>query len=288
MASAVVWALLAKLTPLQVQEFIAHELKEGRVDNKKTPGPSLSAASVHYEFQVLHKALKQAVERQLIPRNPADFVKAPRGEKAELVVLTEEEVARLLDAVKESYLYMPTFLAIYTGMRLGEILGLRWQDVDLTRGQIHVNQANCQRKVGEPQFKKPKTAKGRRVIDISASVVQALKAHKKQQAKWRLAAGSAWQDFGLVCCLQDGRPMNPPNVSSHFADVTARLGLPVTFHGLRHTHASLLLKAGVPAKVISERLGHSTIAVTMDVYASVMPGMQREAANKLEDLLRSL
>jgi len=116
-------------------------------------------------------------------------------------------------------------------------------------------------------------------------IVNTLKAHKRTQAKWRLAAGEAWQNFNLVCCLEDGRPINPPSLSGRFSDLAERLGYPYTFHSLRHFHASALIKAGVPIKVISERLGHSSVSVTMDIYGHLLPGVQKEAAYAFEQLL---
>lgn len=279
--------LLAKLEPLQIQEFIKNELENGRKDNKKTKGTGLSTSSVNQSIRILHRALAQAVEWQLLNRNPVDSVKKPKPMKKDMYILQEKDITKLLNDIKECYLYLPVYLAIYSGMRLGEILGLTWKDVDLERGLIHVRQASCQVKVGEPQFKTPKTAKSKRSINISQTVIKALKIHKKEQAEWKLKVGEAWQEYNLVCCLQDGSPINPPNLSSYFKRTATRLGMPVTFHGLRHTHASLLLKAGVPAKVVSERLGHSSITVTMDIYSHIMPGMQQEAADKLEDLIKN-
>jgi integrase len=230
--------------------------------------------------------LEQAVKLLLINRNPADYVDAPKKEKKEIVVLSEQEVKLLLDAVKDSYLYMPVFLAIYTGMRMGEILGLTWQDVDLNRGVIQVKQNLYQRTPGEPLFKRPKTPGSRRTIDISPIVVKTLREHKKNQAKERLAWGEGYKNYNLVCCLQNGDTINPPTLSSRFRKIAQRLGLFVTFHGLRHVHAALLLKINTPPKIVSERLGHSQISITQDLYSHVMPGMQKEAARQLEELLK--
>ena len=276
---------LKNLKPLHIQDFINSEQVNGRKDNKKTIPASLSAATVAYEFRVLHNALQQAVDLEIINRNPADSVKRPRIVNNEVKILLEADVKRLLEATRELYVYVPIFLAIFSGMRLGEILGLRWQDVDLEIGIIRVNQSNCQFKVGHPEFKEPKTKGSRRNIDVGISVINLLKQHKLEQEKWHAAADDAWQGFDLVCSNRDGSPINPPNLSSYFGNISKRLKLGVTFHGLRHTHASLLLKAGVSPKVVSERLGHSSIAITMDVYSHVMPGMQREAANKIDELL---
>lgn len=280
--------LLNKLTPLHIREFIDKEMKEGRKDNKKSVGSGLSSASVNYEYRVLHNALSEAVALELLYRNPADSIKPAREEKKEIVVLSEKDISTLLNGVKDTYIFMPTFIAIYTGMRLGEILGLTWANIDLSQGLITVRQSSCQVKSAQPEFKTPKTSNSKRTIDISPAVINVLKEHKKLQSELQFSAGPSWNNYNLVCCLQNGYPINPPSLSSYFRQVTGKLGLNISFHGLRHTHASLLLKAGIPAKVVSERLGHSTIAITMDIYSHVMPGMQKEAANKLETMLSAV
>lgn len=276
---------LSKLQPIHIQEMYSHDLAEGRKDNKKTVGKSLSPTTVLYHHRILHKALGQAVKLRLLSRNPSDYVDRPKKEKKEMVILLEREIKLLLDTVKNSYLYMPVYLAIYTGMRMGEILGLTWQDIDLNRGVIRIRQSLYQRTPGDPLFKQPKTPGSRRTIDISPVVVKTLREHKKNQTKERLAWGEGYKDYNLVCCLQNGDTINPPTLSSRFRVMAQRAGLFVTFHGLRHVHASLLLKAGIPAKVVAERLGHSQIGITLDLYSHVMPGMQKEAARQLEELL---
>lgn len=278
---------LSKLLPLHIQGFVNHELQEGRKDNKKTVTKSLSSASVNYEIQVLSKALNQAVEWQIISKNPAKLIKVPKTQKKPIKLLDEKQINCLLNFLSESYLYLPTYLAIYTGMRLGEILGLRWQDISFKNKMIHVKQSNCQMKHDKPQFKNPKSGKFR-AINISDSVVKVLKREKKRQGKKKLALGGRWENYDLICCRKDGKPHLPSSFSSHFRNKVKECGLDITFHGLRHTHASLLLKAGIPAKVVSERLGHSTISITMDIYSHVMPGMQEEAAAKLDELIANI
>jgi len=225
---------LIKLQPVHIQEMYSKDLAEGRKDNKKTVGKGLSPTTVLYHHRILHKALEQTVRLQLLSRNPADYVDPPKKEKREMTVLSEQEVKVLLDAFKDSYLYMPIFLAIYTGMRMGEILALTWQDVDANRGIIQVRQNLYQRTPGEPLFKQPKTPGSRRTIDVSPMVVKTLREHKKKQAEERLAWGARYKDYGLVCCLQDGSTINPPTLSSRFRVIAQRLELFVTFHGLRH------------------------------------------------------
>jgi integrase len=276
---------LIKLQPIHIQDLYSQDLVEGRKDNKKTTGKGLSPTTVLYHHRILHKALNQAVNLQLLNRNPADYIDRPKRIKKEIVILAEQEIKLLLNTLSGSYLYLPVFLAVYTGMRMGEILGLTWPDVDLNRGVIQVRQNLYQRTPGEPLFKQPKTPGSKRNIDISPLVVKTLREHKKSQLKERLAWGEGYKNYDLVCSLQNGDTINPPTLSSRFRVMAQRLGLFITFHGLRHVHASLLLKAGIPAKVVSDRLGHSQINITLDLYSHVMPGMQREASNKLEELL---
>lgn len=276
---------LQKLQALHIQDFLKAELENGRRDNKKTVGTGLSAAAVRYEYRVLRVALGRAVEWGMLSRNVAEYVKVPRSAKREISVLDEKQIAILLQSLGGDYLHLPVFLAVYTGMRMGEILGLRWEDVDLTKGIINLRRASIQRKAGMPEFREPKTPRSRRSIDISLEVVNTLKEYHRQQASWKLAAGELWEGNDLVCCHENGSPINPPTLSSRFRTFAANQNLAVTFHQLRHAHASLLIKAGVPVKVISERLGHSSVAITMDIYGHLLPGMQREAAEAFERLL---
>lgn len=275
---------LSKLQPLQIQEFLNQELRGGRKDNKATVGRELSAASVQYEYRVLKTALDQAVRWGMLPRNPAVGIRAPRPKREELQVLDERQVSTLLEALEGTYLYLPTFLAVHTGMRLGEILGLTWQDIDFKRGVIRVRQTSIQRKAGTPEFGQPKTKNSRRSIDITAKVIDPLKRQKAQQAQWRLKSGNGWSGYDLVCCQENGEPLNPPTVSSRFRELARKEGLEIHFHQLRHTHASMLIKAGADIMTVSRRLGHSSAAFTLDVYGHLLAGMQKRAAEALETL----
>lgn len=273
---------LSKLQPLDIQKHYAESLRDGRKDGKG----GLSAQTVLHHHRVLHEALEQAVKWQLLARNPADAVEPPRPRRQEMQVLDEAQAAMLLKATRESPLYIPILLALTTGMRRGEILGLRWKDVDLNRGVLAVRRAAevSGRKVS---YKEPKTARSRRVVTLLGLTVDELRRHKREQAENKLFYGPAYEDHGLVCCHDDGRPFHPDRVSYNFAALIRRLDLPrIRFHDLRHTHATLLLAQGVHPKVVSERLGHSTIGLTMDTYSHVLPVLQEEAASKLDSTLR--
>lgn len=273
---------LAKLQPLHVQRCYTEALKNGRKDGVG----GLSAQTVLHHHRVLREALGHAVRWQLVGRNVADAVQPPRPERTEVQCLDEDAIIRLLDAARGSRLYLPIVLAVSTGMRRGEILGLRWQDVDLNAGVIAVRQAAQQTRAGI-SFKPPKTAKGRRVVALLELTVEALQQHKVEQAKERLLLGPGYQDHGLVCAQPDGRPWRPDALTNAFAAFVRNAGLPrVRFHDLRHSHATLLLRQGVHPKVVSERLGHATVGITLDTYSHVLPGMQEEAAHKLDIALR--
>jgi integrase len=283
---------LQKLAPVHLRNYYAQALAGGRKDNHKSKEGRLSKRTVLHHHRLLHKMLEDAVRWELVGRNVAEAVDPPRPEGKEIPVLSEQEITRLIDAAREHpYLGMPVTLAVTTGMRLGEILGLRWQDVELNKARLTVHQA-AQVAKGEDGkqtmfFKQPKTKKSRRAVDLPEVTVRALKEHQRRQKEWRLSMGPAWQNYGLVCCLQDGRPINTGTLSTAFRKLAAQLGLAISFHDLRHLHASLLLKAGTHPKVVAERLGHSTVRLTLDTYSHLMDGLQQEAARKIDVLLGS-
>lgn len=267
---------LAKLTPLHLQRLYRKHLDAG-----------LAPATVRRIHAVLHRALKTALKWGLVSRNVADAVELPKLTRPEMTVLDADGARRLLEAARGDRLYALWLLALATGMRQGELLGLRWQDVDLERGALSVRQTAQYVRGRGITFGAPKTAKGLRRLDLTPELVEALRRHRARQAEERLAAGAAYTDHGLVFCTQIGTPMNGGNlVRRDFQRLLQKAGLPpMRFHDLRHTSASLLLSQGVHLKVIQARLGHSSIQVTGDVYAHLLPDMSRDAAAKLETLL---
>ena len=272
---------LSKIQPLHIQDYYSKALKKGRKDGKG----GLSARTVLHHHRILHEALRQAVKWLLLGRNPADAVEPPRPPGIEMTALNEAEAHQLMEAARPTRLHVPVVLAITTGMRRGEILALRWQDIDMDAGTLAVRQSLEQTKAGLA-FKQPKTNKGRRVVALPPLAIDTLRRHKAGQAKVRLAMGPAYEDQGLVCAQPNGQPWRPDGITSSFHNLVKAAGLPaIRFHDLRHTHASLLLRQGIHPKVVSERLGHSTISITLDTYSHVLPGMQQEAARKLDELL---
>jgi integrase len=289
---------LEKLRPLHLQTFYKELIEGPRLDGKKGP---LSQASLVYHHRVIHKALDTAVKQQLIPYNIADSVELPKNQK-ELItyypddeidntqavkVLDEQQVNYMLEKARETPYYALLFLAVRTGMRRGELLALRWTDIDERQKIIKVRQTIGYTPEKGIFFKAPKTKNSRRNIDVSEDAIKVLKNHRKQQHEKKLLLGPNYNDYDLVFCQDNGLPMHPDTISSWFPEFLERIGLPrLNFHCLRHTHASLLLKAGVDVKIISERLGHSSVRITYDIYSHLMPGMQRTAVEKLEQLLK--
>jgi len=274
--------LLAKIQPMHIQNCYSRALESGRLDNKG----GLSAQTVLHHHRVLHGALQQAVKWQLMVRNPADAVETPKPERKEMRALDEDMSAWLLEAAEGNKLYVPILTAITTGMRRGEILALRWRDVDFINGFIRVQRSIEQTRAGV-RFKEPKKKKSRRPISMPGLLIEALERHRSTQSQLKSALGADYEDNDLVCCYEDGRIWIPESFTSAYFQFTNKIGVNVRFHDLRHTHASQLLRAGVSAKVVSERLGHSAIAITMDTYSHILPGMQEEAAAKMDVALRA-
>jgi integrase len=272
---------LAQLTPQRVQQLYAAKLAEG-----------LSPTTVHHLHETLHKALAAAVRLGLVARNVTELVDVPRMARHEMTPLSREETQRLLAAAaaEGDRLEALWVLAVSTGMRRGELLGLRWRDVDLEHATLHVR-ANLQRsrKTGEWVWKEPKTRKSRRQIALSEQAVEALRAQRRRQHEERLLVGPAWEDHDLVFANAVGGPLDAAGVYHHFLRLCQRHKLPrVRVHDLRHTCATLLLSARVNPKVVSEMLGHSSVAVTLDIYSHCIPDMQSDAAAVMGQLLWSV
>ncbi len=266
---------LAKLQPLHIQAHYTAKLEGGRLDGR--PG-GLSAQTIVHHHRILNEALDRAVKWGLLTRNPAAAAEPPKPQKREIRAIDEDESVWLIDAALGTRLYIPVFLAVTTGMRRGEILALRWSDVELARGFLTAARSLEQTKVGGLKFKTPKSRKGRH-LSLPPLMVEALRLHKGEQEQRRASLDSAYQPNDLVCCVEDGSIWNPAAFTSAYQDLLRRRQLKkVRFHDLRHSHASQLLRSGVNPKVISERLGHSKVGFTLDVYAHLLPGMQEEAA----------
>jgi len=248
----------------------------------------LSASTVQKIHHILHKALAQAVRWDLIARNPADAAKAPRPASAEMRPLDTEEVRRLLDAAYGDRLEALYVLAVTTGMRRGELLGLKWSDVDLENGRLSIGRALTRTSNGKyVVLAETKTRGSRRTVKLTQRAVEALRNHLERQLAEIEAVGDHYCDDGLVFATGAGTPINPSNLRQRsFTPLLKRAGLPhIRFHDLRHTCATLLLSRGVHPKFVQELLGHATIAITLDTYSHVMPGMGDQTAVAMQDVL---
>jgi integrase len=281
--------MLSKLTPIAIQAVFNDWAIGGRRDGK--PG-GLSPRTRHHLYRLLKSALARAVDDQALARNPLERKpskgkRLPKVERPPMVVLTLEQSSTLLESLRHTRMYWPTLLALTTGMRRGEILALRWWGVDFEGGVIRVTESleetRPTRGKATLRFKSTKSGKAR-VTTLPGFALNELRRHKREQAEQLLALGIRQSGETLVCPREDGEPMVPESLTHEFTRLIARTGLPrITFHGLRHTHASHLLKAKEHPKVVQERLGHSTIAITMDLYSHLMDGMDAGAAAKIDE-----
>ena len=243
-----------------------------------------SAQTVQHARATLRRALHDAQRDGLVIRNAAALARPPRVERREMRPLTPAETRALLDATAADPMGPLFAVAAGTGLRLGELLGLRWSDV--TDGSLTVRRSLARAEGGGWAMAEPKTRRSRRTVMLPGIARDGLDRQRQRQAAAKDAAGSAWQDrAGQVFTDAVGRPLNPTAVSHAFRVAADRLALPVRLHDLRHTAATLMLGAGVPLKVVSETLGHSSIAVTADVYAHVTPQLRREAADAMDRAL---
>jgi len=274
---------LGKLSPLQIQAHYSALLTNGRRDGRG----GLSTQTVKHHHRVLSQALRQAVRLHLISRNPAADVDPPRPVRREMKIIDPEQTATLLKAARERpALAVPVMLAITTGMRRGEILALRWADVDLDRASLSVTRTIEQTSKGLG-LKEPKTQRSRRTITLPALAVDDLRRHRKRQAEALLGLGVRQHRDTLVCARPDSSPVSPRALTKAFALLVAELKLSIRFHDLRHSHLSHLLAAGVHPKVASERAGHASVSITLDLYSHLLPGMQEDAARRIDAALRT-
>lgn len=263
--------LLTQLRPEHLQKLYSAKLQEG-----------LSARSVRYQHVILHKALQTAIKWGLVSRNVADSVDVPKPRRNEMETWDEDEIARFLKAAEATPYYALFYTALFTGARRGELLALRWSDVDLLfNPQVSVSRSLHQLKDNTFVYTEPKTAKSRRTIALSPSVIPILSDHKE-----KMGAILPIKEDSLVFSTPEGTPLRPNTVSRAWTILAARCGVKVIrFHDARHTHASLLLKQGIHPKIVQERLGHSGIAITLDTYSHVAPGLQEAAAVQFDKLV---
>jgi integrase len=255
----------------------------------------LNARTIRLHHKILSQALTQAEKNQLVVRNVCRLVELPRQTRREMSTLTVEQVTRqLLPALQNDRLYAAYLTLFMVGLRRGELLGLRWQDIDLNAGELHVRQtigrvytydANSKRKT-KLIFSEPKTEKSRRTIPVPDACLTALRHHKARQAEEKLMLGQGYQDHGLVFSQADGTPIEPRSLNLYFTQALKRTGLPPKrLHDCRHAFSTWLLEQGIHPKVVSNMLGHSSISVTLDIYSHVSLELEKQAAAKLNAAL---
>jgi integrase len=249
--------------------------------------PPLSPRTVHHYRRVLIKALGQAVTWERLAKNPAQATTPPKVERKKMLAYDASQTAELLDALRPTRMFIPVLLAVMCGLRRGEILALRWRSVELGDNlrQIAIIESAEQTKAGV-RYKEPKSGRAR-TVSLSSTVLTELRAHRARQAEEQLKLGIRPDDDSFVVAQVDGSPLQPRSLTHEWARLITKTTLPrIRFHDLRHTHASQMLAAGVHPKIASERLGHSTIGVTLDLYSHVMPGMQADAAEQVDAAIR--
>jgi integrase len=266
---------LAKLTPLDLQSLYSELADAG-----------LSARSIGHTHRVLHRALDQAVKWNILARNPCHGTTAPRPQRAEMKVLTPEQVRAFLAATVDHPAHALYTLAVTSGMRVGELLGLQWGDVDLDAGHLTIRRALQQQNSAGLVFVTPKTTKSRRRILLSQRAIDALRAHRDRQTFHRKQVGTEWRDLDLVFPGPFGGPTDPSWSRQVFYAALEAAGMPrVRFHDLRHTAATLALMQGVHPKVVSDMLGHSSVGLTLDTYSHLLPAMHQQAAAAMDAIL---
>lgn len=272
---------LSKLKKAQISAAYAAALKSGRRDGEG----GLAPRTVGHMHRVLSSALSQAVAWDDLARNPALAVSPPKVDRTPMQTYDMDQTADLLDFVRGTPIFVPAMLAVRCGLRRGEICALRWRHVDLAGGQMSVVESVEQTKGrGDKglRFKPPKSGKGRTVA-LSADVIEELRAYRAGRAQGMLRLGVGLSDDDLIISHADGSRVQPIYISQLWARVIARSKLArLRFHDLRHAHATHLLALGVHPKVASERLGHSKVGITLDLYSHVIPGMQEDAVAKLD------
>lgn len=237
---------------------------------------------------MLYEALKHATKQQLVARNAADAVTPPRPDHVEMKTLDSEGLARLLQASKETSYYALFYTAAYTGLRRSELLALRWDRIDLDLGVLEVVESLHQLNNGEIVFRPPKSSRGRRRIALSPSLAILLREHRAQQEAIRQQIGMPpMTPSALVFSQPEGSYISPDTVSSTFRRIARKAGFTGIFHSLHHTHATLMLAQEVHPKIVSERLGHSTVAFTLDVYSHKVKGLDEAAALRFDKALES-
>ena len=266
---------LEKLQALDIQSVYAGLTRRG-----------LSPQTIKHAHALIRKCLNQAVKWKLIVQNPALLVETPRVQRSERRVLAPDEARRFIAACEDDPFGLVFEFALLTGMRPEEYLAVKWEDIDFERNTVRVRRAIVRHK-GNWTFNEPKTSRSRRTIVLPGSLMRKVVIHRQKQSFAQLKAMNLWEDNDLVFCNEFGRPLHIPNLTyRHFRPTLEKARLPqIRLYDLRHSHATLLLSADEHPKVVAERLGHSTIVLTLDTYSHVLPTMQKRATDKLDKMI---
>jgi len=263
---------LNELKPEHLQHYYSEKLSNG-----------LSAQTVRHHHTCLHKALQTALEWGLLARNPADAVRPPRAQGTEMKTWDEDEITTFLEAARQTPYFALYHTALFTGMRRSELLALRWCDLDLLLCKIYVTRSLHVLIGGQVTIRQPKTAKGKRMIDLSPLATSVLREYREKQQLDRTMLGVPLKDDDLVFSDHEGKPLLPNTVTHNWIKLVRHTGLkPIRLHDARHSHASLMLKQGTHPKIVQERLGHSSISITLDTYSHVAPGLQEAATARFD------
>lgn len=266
---------VSSIKTYDVQQFLSSKSNQG-----------LSPATVKVIRNTLNKAFQTAIDWELIKKNPVERTKSPSIVKKEKETWTPEETKKFLNVCDELRWKVAFSLALHTGMRRGEILALKWKNINFEKHTVKIEESLAYTKEQGLMFKAPKTANSNREVVIPVSIVSLLKELQHEQKKMKLRMGPAFQPFNLVICTVDGKPVHPRNFARSFDELIRKAGVKkIPLHGLRHTNATILMKQGINPKIVSERLGHANVGITLDIYSHTDLEMQKDTVTKLEQVL---
>jgi integrase len=274
--------LLVNVTPARLNGYYAELLANGR----RASEGGLSPKTVRNVHSMLHKALTDAVRWGHLSRNPASLAAPPKPARPEMKVWSPKQLRTFVEFTGDDRLAAAWLLLVTTGMRRGEVLGLTWEQLDFANARLAVVQSMSVVNYHDVRLIQPKTSKGRRSIALDPTTLAALQAHRVRQLEERLRWGEAWHDHDLVFTRENGSLIHPQRMTSWFEQLARDAGLPkIRLHDLRHSYATAALAAGIPAKVVSERLGHASVMITLDTYSHILPSMQKDAASSVAKLI---
>jgi integrase len=276
---------LRSLNAVHLDNLYAELRRNGRRAPRRNQSPGLSESSIRAVHITVSKALSHAVKKGVLAKNVAKNAETPAAHAAEQTPWTAEELAKFVETTQSDRLYPAWLLALTTGLRRGELAGLRWSDLNLDEGTLTVSVARVV--VGYKVVDStPKTPKSRRTIALAPAVVETLKGHRTRQKAECLKWGRTWAEDGLLLVREDGQPYHPQYLTQSFQRAAKRAGVPVLpLHSTRHNHATNGLRAGVDLLTMSRRLGHSSVAITGDIYSHLVEELDQEAANRTADLV---